>query len=88
MMVPQLIRFYPGYTVNGLMNEYARTVLTLANAMNRLKAQEMLNGITEVSVGMSEQESKASAISKLEKASDGLEGILKEVRTIKGLNNG
>lgn len=82
MILPQFLRFYNGYTVKSVMAEYAVTFFSLVNDMYRLKADEILDGITSVSVGMSGDQ---SAVEKLQKSSKGLKGIVQEVRTVKGV---
>lgn len=83
MIVPQFLRFYSGYTAQSALSEYARVFFTLVNSMFRLQAQEMLANITSTSVGFNSGKEAQSVISKLEKESKGLSGIVREVRVIK-----
>lgn len=82
MVVPQFIRFY-GYTLTDTLDEYAVSFFSLVNSMFRIKARENIDGALRVSLGMSGKEGK-STLEKLEKESQGLHGILKEVRNVKG----
>lgn len=81
MIVPEFMRFYH-YTLNETMHEYAIAFFTLVNSMFRLKAKETIERAYEYSLGQGGDESK-SAIEKLRKDSEGLHGILNEVKTVK-----
>lgn len=78
-MVPEFIRFYSGYTITTVMDEYAKVFFALVNAMYRLQADEQLREIeVESSINGSDE-----SFSNIKKKSRGLHGILQEVRTIK-----
>lgn len=83
MMIPEFIRFY-GYTSQQVLSEYAVTFFSLVNSMYRLQAREMLRGITTVSTAMSGKEA-SSTINELRKQEKGLQGIVQEVRTVRGI---
>lgn len=82
MLIPEFIRFY-GYTREQTLAEYAISFFALVNSMYQLKARENLDGILQVSVGMAGDKGR-SIIKKLEEQSEGLERILREVRSVKG----
>lgn len=82
MIVPQFIRFY-GYTLAQTLDEYAVSFFSLVNSMYRIRAKENLDGALQVSLGMSGKDGKET-LNKLEKESQGLHGILQEVRNVKG----
>lgn len=82
MLIPEFIRFY-GYTREQTLAEYAISFFALVNSMYQLKARENLDGILQVSVGMAGDKGK-SIINKLEEQAEGLERILREVRSVKG----
>lgn len=84
MMVPQFIRFYPGYTRQSVLGEYAVTFFALVNAMYRLKAEEMMDSIVTTTAGMAESKDRANVLDQLRKAAKGLHGILQEVRNVRG----
>jgi hypothetical protein len=84
MALPQFLHFYPGYTLDSLLNEYAIRVLTLINSMHRIKSSELIDSISAVAVGGAEPIQREDVINKLEKSSRGIEGILEEVRVIRG----
>lgn len=82
MIVPQFIRFY-GYTLAQTLDEYAVSFFSLVNSMYRIQARENIDGALRVSLGMSGKEGQ-NTLHKLEKEAEGLHGILKEVRNVKG----
>ncbi len=83
MIVPQFIRFYQGYTVDAVMNEYAVTFFSLVNSMYRLKADESLDRIMEASVPhMSESDSR-DILARLKEGSKGISGIVEQIKRIK-----
>lgn len=82
MLVPEFIRFY-GYTREQTLAEYALSFFAMVNAMYQLKAKERLDGILEVSTGMSGDKGR-STITKLQDQADGLDKVLREVRNVKG----
>lgn len=80
MVVPYFLHFYPGYTMRGVLDEYAVTFFSLVNALHRIKASQTLDIAYAVSVGISGDQSAAD---KLRKAGDGLHGMIQEVRVVK-----
>lgn len=78
-MIPQFIRFY-GYSNSDTLNEYATAFFSLVNSMYEIKAKEMLDDISVLSVANS-KDNGASVISALKKQYAGLGGIVKEVKT-------
>jgi len=82
MLVPEFIRFY-GYTREQTLAEYAIAFFALVNAMYQLKAKERLDGILEVSTGMSGDKGRTT-VTKLQEQAEGLEKVLQEVRNVKG----
>lgn len=84
MIIPQFLRFYGGYTNQSLLNEYAVTFFSLINDLFRIQAVETIDGILEVSAGMASGSDRQEVLAKLNKQAEGLKGIIKEVRTIKG----
>lgn len=83
MMVPEFIRFY-GYTAADAMSEFAKTFFSLVNYMYRLKATELLDTMTVTSAAFAGGKDASSVVSELNKQSQGIQGIVKEVRNIKG----
>lgn len=81
MVVPEFMRFY-GYTRRQFLGEYAIAFFALVNSMYQLKARERMDGILEVSTGMAGEKAK-DTINKLERQSEGLEPVLREVRAVK-----
>ena len=81
MMIPEFIRFYNGYTVSTVLNEYARRFMSMLNAMYRLKADESLINITEVASGISGKEA-SGVITELTKQSSGIHGIISEAKIL------
>lgn len=82
MIVPQFMRFYH-YSLADTLDEFAVAFFSLVNSMYRIRARENLDGALQVSLGMSGKEGRET-LNKLEKESQGLHGILKEVRNVKG----
>ncbi len=82
MIVPQFIRFY-GYSLADTLDEFAVAFFSLVNSMYRIRARENLDGALQVSLGMSGKEGRET-LKRLEKESQGLHGILQEVRNVKG----
>lgn len=82
MIIPQFIRFY-GYSLADTLNEYAVAFFSLVNSMYRMKAQENIDGALRVAIGTSGKAGQ-SALKQLEKEAEGLHGIIKEVRHVKG----
>jgi hypothetical protein len=82
MIVPQFMRFYH-YSLADTLDEFAVSFFSLVNSMFRIKARENIDGALRVSLGMSGKEGR-STLKKLEKESQGLHGILQEVRNVKG----
>lgn len=80
-MIPEYARFY-GYTVREILTEYAKTFFTMVNAMNRIKAREALNNITQINAGFA-GDNKSDIISSLQTQERGISGIVNEVRSIK-----
>lgn len=85
MIIPSFLRFYPGYTLSSVISEKAVTFFSLANDMNRLEAQEMINDISAISIGMAEPKDRGPVLDKLSKASAGVRGIVNETLLIKKL---
>ena len=83
MIVPQFLRFYTGYTSQSLMDEFAVTFFSLVNSMFRLKAEEMIDEINAVTVGMADNSERQEVLSKLSKSTRGKHGILQEVRIVR-----
>lgn len=84
MIVPQFLRFYGGYKASDVMDEYAVTFFSLVNSMYRLQPDEMITAINSVAVGMADPKDRSNILTSLEKSAQGLHGILKEVRNVKG----
>lgn len=84
MIVPEFLRFYPGYTAASVLNEYAVRFFALTNSMYRIQAIETINHVQAIVIGNAEPKDRSNAIDKLEKSSKGIHGIVEEVRTIKG----
>lgn len=82
MVVPQFLRFYNGYTLASVLSEFAVAFFSLVNSMYRIRAQETLDGINQVAVGFS---GHPETVSRLQKAADGIHGIVQEARVIKGV---
>ena len=83
MIFPTFLRFYPGYTAEFALSEYARRFYALCNGMYRIQASEQISRIGEVAAGMADPKERRGIIAKLEKQESGLSGILKEVRAVK-----
>ena len=75
MMIPEFIRFY-GYTLNDVLNEYAKTFLSLCNDMYRLQATEIIHMATAVNIN-------DAIVDDLKKQQRGIAGIASEVRIAK-----
>lgn len=83
MIVPQFLRFYSGYTLTSMMEMYAVQFFTLINAMLRIKAQESLERIRDVSIPNADKSHAEKTIKELRKDSQGMHGIVQEVRIAK-----
>ena len=81
MMIPEFIRFY-GYSLEAVLNEYARSFFALLNSMYQLEAKESLINITNMSTAFGSDNGN-DVISNLEKQRKGIGGIVNEVRVIK-----
>lgn len=79
-MIPDMLRFYNGYTLDGLLNMFAVSFFALANSMYMLKADEDLRSISNVASAMSDE--GKSYTESLIKQRKGIRGILKEIRNI------
>lgn len=84
MIVPQFLRFYPGYTRQSLMDEFAITFFALVNSMFRLKPEERVDQINNYAIGMSDTNDREAAVAKLNKSAEGKHGVLQEVKAVKG----
>lgn len=76
MVVPQFLRFYGGYTISSVLQEYAITFFGLVNSMFRIQAKEALSIIAS-------NNADAEIVKDLQQASKGVHGIVQEVRNIK-----
>lgn len=88
MAIPQFIRFYQGYTINDLMDEFAITFFTLVNAMNRIKAEESLTQIQNNIVPNMEKADAQSTINEIKKASEGLDGYINQAMILRKAKEG
>lgn len=79
-MVPDMLRFYNGYTLEGMLGMYARSFFALANSMYMQKADEDLRAISNMASAMSDEGREYTE--SLIKQRKGIRGILKEIRNI------
>jgi hypothetical protein len=87
MMIAQFIRFYP-YTVEQVLDMFAKTFFSLSNAMLRVQAIEQLERIKASAYPHMESIDQTSMAKSYTQLAKGNQGVLDEVRVIKGLNNG
>lgn len=83
MIVPRFLRFYGGYTAQSVLNEYAVSFFSLVNSMFRLQAQELLDSITANTVASHGGQEAQAILKNLQQKTEGLHGIVQEVRNIK-----
>lgn len=81
MLVPEFMQFY-SYTASQVLDEYARTFLSLVNAMYRLKAKESLSSIANTATATHGGDGYVNELKKQER---GIHGILEEVKVIKSI---
>lgn len=84
MVVPRFLRFYSGYTLTSVLDEYAVRFFSLLNSMFRIQADEQLASIESIAVA---NNGNTEMIQSLQKKSQGLHGIIEEVRTVKKARN-
>lgn len=85
-MFGEFIHYY-NYTADEALNEYAKRFFGLVNSMYRLVARDKLTQLiinNNATIGGKEAEKLAD---ELKKQSKGNQGVLEEVRNIKGLQN-
>ncbi|RLA58677.1 MAG: hypothetical protein DRR04_10400 [Gammaproteobacteria bacterium] len=83
MIVPQFLRFYGGYTIGAVLDEYAVVFFSLVNSMFRIQATESLARVQENAIPQMDQSDARRSIEELRKNARGISGIVNEVRTIK-----
>jgi len=83
MAVPHFIRFYQGYTIESVMDEFAVTFFSLINAMMRIKAEESLVNIQNISVPHMEQSEVHNTIQRLKQDSNGLDDYIEQAKIIR-----
>jgi hypothetical protein len=69
------------------LNEYAITFFSLVNAMTRIRAVELMEDVHANSIPQMKESDAKGALEDLKKSSQGVHGIVKEVRTAKRAKN-
>lgn len=85
MTVPQFLRFYQGYTINSVMDEFAVTFFTLVNAMNRIKAEESLVDIQNNLIPNMKENDAKSTVEQIKKASEGMDKYIEQAKIIRNV---
>lgn len=84
-MVAEFMRFYPGHTFDAVMNMYAITFYALVSAAHRLEGRRDYDEAIKLSAATARGEALTSYLDNATNRSMGVDKILDEVRTVRGL---
>lgn len=87
MILPMFLRFYQGYTVSSVLDEFAITFFSLVNSMGQLVASENLNNSIVASIPHMEKTNVDRITHEWTRQSEGSGKLIQEaqlVRSIRG----
>lgn len=82
-MFAEFVHYYPGYTAESALQEYAVRFYALLNAMYRLKALDLIEQTHSRIVSASTQQALDSYLEAMKRRAGGGHAILREVQTVK-----
>lgn len=82
-MFAEFVHYYPGYTAETALNEYAVRFYALLNGMYRLKAAERIEQTISRAVSTSGGDGLTNYLENEKRQAGGGHAILEEVRTVK-----